>query len=283
MNDLSNVVLSVHFFNATEAERWFTLICRLYEDSGFPGEISWDRYRNLLMSTAVSEGFPAEAPDQFARYLESAGDPLEILTDMHQQGEAILCRMYAEGMTIAGSGEDAGVPASEVGSAEGYGESATAETRATEDLDAWNSYLATNGPRWNGSEEAWSQFREWFLYYAAQAGVGESAAGFIAYIDTQQDKIAVFSQYGVQIPAPAEETAVAAVAADRLAASADDLGRSADAEGGSSDAGMTAEDAMAAIAGPSLTEFRRSYPQFGQLSDTEVKQLIREAVTEFRK
>lgn len=280
MNDLSNVVLSVRFSNATETERWFTLICRLYEDCGFTGEISWDRYRGLLMSTAVSEGFPAEAPDQFTRYLESAGGPLEILADMHQQGEAILCRMYAEGMAIVGCGEDAGVPASEVGSAEGYGESAVAETRVTEDLGAWNSYLATNGPRWNGSEEAWPQFREWFLYYAVQAGVGESAAGFIAYLDTQQDKIAVFGQYGVQTPAPAEEPAVAA---DRLAASVDNSGGSVDADGASSDVGMAAEDAMAAIAGPSLTEFRRSYPQFGQLNDATVKQLIKEVVTEFKK
>jgi hypothetical protein len=280
VNDLRNVVLSVRFSSATEAERWFKLICRLYKDFGFPGEISWDRYRDLLMSTAVSEGFPAEAPNQFARYLESAGNPLKILANMHQQGEAILCRMYAEGMATAGSGEETGVPAGGIGSTEGYGESAAAETRATEDLGAWNSYLATNGPRWNGSEEAWPQFCEWFLYYAAEAGVGESAAGFIAYLDTRQDKIAVFGQYGVWIPAPAEELVVAT---DRLAASADDPGGSADAEGVSSDAGMTAEDAMAEIAGPSLTEFRRSYPQFGRLSDAEVKQLIKEVIAESKK
>lgn len=69
-----------------------------------------------------------------------------------------------------------------------------------EDHEAWNSYLAQNGPRWDGTEAAWRQFRDWFLYDAAAHQVGGSAQGFIALAESG-DKRAVFADYGVTLPA----------------------------------------------------------------------------------
>jgi hypothetical protein len=67
----------------------------------------------------------------------------------------------------------------------------------------WNEFLAENGPRWDGTEQAWGPFKEWFLYTAREQGVTQSAESFIAYVDADQDKAAVFAQYGVTIaPAP---------------------------------------------------------------------------------
>jgi hypothetical protein len=69
-----------------------------------------------------------------------------------------------------------------------------------QDHEAWNSFLSQYGSRWNGTEEAWPPFREWFLYYADQNQVGESAQGFIAYAESG-DKREVFISYGVTLPA----------------------------------------------------------------------------------
>lgn len=79
-----------------------------------------------------------------------------------------------------------------------------------EDIEVWNAYLVENGTQWNGDEEAWPPFREWFLYYAAERGVTDLATAFLDYAEGQPDKRAVFAQYGVMIVAgePAEPETV---------------------------------------------------------------------------
>jgi hypothetical protein len=72
-------------------------------------------------------------------------------------------------------------------------------TSGSEDPGEWNSYLAQNGPRWDGTEASWQQFRDWFLYDAATHQVGTSAAGFIALAESGE-KRAVFADYGVALP-----------------------------------------------------------------------------------
>jgi hypothetical protein len=74
----------------------------------------------------------------------------------------------------------------------------------------WNAFLAENGPRWNGTDQAWGPFKEWFLYTAAEHGVTQPAESFLAYVDAQQNKASVFAQYGVTIaaapdPSPSEQ------------------------------------------------------------------------------
>jgi hypothetical protein len=86
-------------------------------------------------------------------------------------------------------------------------ETAYAEARdeTAYDEQAWQAYLAQNGPQWDGTEESWEQFRQWFAYYASEQGLGVPATAFLDYLTPQPpaERIATFAQYGVTItPAP---------------------------------------------------------------------------------
>ncbi|GAB3431983.1 hypothetical protein [Actinophytocola sediminis] len=74
------------------------------------------------------------------------------------------------------------------------------------DPAVWNEYLTTNGPSWNGTDESWREFADWFLYYAGERGVTEPATALIEYLATQPvpARIETFAQYGVAIQAPAD-------------------------------------------------------------------------------
>ena len=71
------------------------------------------------------------------------------------------------------------------------------------DEDAWQAFLTANGPRWNGEDTAWQQFRDWFAYEAGQQGLADPANGFLAFVEGRQDRIAAFAAYGVTIESPA--------------------------------------------------------------------------------
>jgi hypothetical protein len=73
------------------------------------------------------------------------------------------------------------------------------------DEGAWQAYLAQNGPQWDGTEESWEQFREWFAYYAAEQGVEAPATALLEHLSgqTAADRIDTFAQYGVAIGAAA--------------------------------------------------------------------------------
>jgi hypothetical protein len=84
--------------------------------------------------------------------------------------------------------------------ATGHGEPAATETSGY-DEQAWHAYLAENGPYWNGTEEAWPQFREWFIYHATERGLGEPATALLDYLNAQPaaERITTFAQYSVTI------------------------------------------------------------------------------------
>lgn len=80
------------------------------------------------------------------------------------------------------------------------------ETAAEQDTDAydesaWTTYLATNGPNWDGTEESWPAFREWFAYYAAEQGLTGPATALLDHLDTQSapERVATLATYGVVI------------------------------------------------------------------------------------
>jgi hypothetical protein len=83
------------------------------------------------------------------------------------------------------------------------GASDAASPAQPEDHEKWNAYLKENGPRWDGTEEHWQQFRDWFLYSADLNHVGQSAHGFIELAEKSSDKRAVFAEYGITLPATA--------------------------------------------------------------------------------
>jgi hypothetical protein len=98
-----------------------------------------------------------------------------------------------------GEGEDASHEHHDAGHMQ-QGEPAAAESPGY-DEQAWHAYLAENGPYWNGTEEAWDQFREWFLYHATERGVGEPATELLDYLAAQPaaERITTLAQYGVTI------------------------------------------------------------------------------------
>lgn len=69
----------------------------------------------------------------------------------------------------------------------------------------WQTYLAENGPTWDGTEQTWAQFTQWFLYYAGERGVTEPATALIGYLSSQSaaERITTLAQYGVVIAPPA--------------------------------------------------------------------------------
>ncbi len=72
----------------------------------------------------------------------------------------------------------------------------------------WQAYLATNGPRWNGTTDAWAPFREWFVHHANAQSLGDPAVALLDYLEGLDvpGRIETFGQYGVLIPtAPTTE------------------------------------------------------------------------------
>lgn len=193
MDELANAVLSAQLADTSQAERWFALVCKAYEESA-AAEESWKEFRGRLTGAAAGEGFSAEA-ENFAEYMEAATSaPLDIVATMNDQGAGRLADMYAAKIAT---------------------DTAAQEVVPAEDQDGWNAYLAANGPTWDGTEDAWQQFRAWFLYQAAQARVGRSAEAFIGYVEAQRDKIAAFTEYGVTIGAqPSADSPESAGTAD---------------------------------------------------------------------
>ena len=72
------------------------------------------------------------------------------------------------------------------------------------DERAWQAFLAENGPRWDGTDASWDQFRQWFVYTAGQQGLGAPATALLDYLAARPaaERITTFAQYGVTIPAP---------------------------------------------------------------------------------
>lgn len=89
----------------------------------------------------------------------------------------------------------------------------TADTGAAVeyDNDAWFAFLAENGVRWDGTEESWSGFRDWFLYYATEGGFAIPAGLLFDYLEPRSaaERVTLFSEYGVTIAVPEHLTAAA--------------------------------------------------------------------------
>jgi hypothetical protein len=100
--------------------------------------------------------------------------------------------------------------------APGAASPATGEPGQGEDPGAWNGYLARNGPRWDGTEPSWAQFRDWFLYDAAANGVSESAAGFI----TLAERRTFWARLHREVLSRSPPSAASSGAASRACASA---------------------------------------------------------------
>src|SRR5262245_3481890 len=71
------------------------------------------------------------------------------------------------------------------------------------DESAWHDFLATNLPVWNGTEDSWAQFAEWFTFHAGEKDLHAPAAAFVFYLQgmPNEDRVVTCAQYGVTIQA----------------------------------------------------------------------------------
>jgi hypothetical protein len=167
-------------------------------------EKTWEEHRAYFVER-LGLSDPSDHPlvEELVRYLEDRPDERETLLEDVSRIEPVvleIAQRHAE--------EDAG------------------ETPADDSYDetAWQAFLVENGARWIGDDETWAAFREWFVYYAADAGFGQPANALMEYLDSQSapERIATFAQYGVVI-AVAEEEPAAAVEAGPLELADEDI------------------------------------------------------------
>jgi len=87
------------------------------------------------------------------------------------------------------------------------------------DEQAWQRFLATNGGQWDGTEQSWPTFREWFAYHANEQHVGQPAEALLRYLDPMSvaDRISTFGQYGVVIQQPRGDDGFAWVTPEQVA------------------------------------------------------------------
>jgi hypothetical protein len=112
------------------------------------------------------------------------------------------------------------------------------------DEQAWQGYLAQNGPQWDGTDATWDQFRQWFEYHAGQQGLGAPATALLDYLAAQPaaERITTFAQYGVTIQTQQDQ---------------EETAQPADAE-------VSAED-IQSIAGDAL----KAHPEINDMSEDE--------------
>ncbi len=161
----TDVITAVQFADESTRRQWFEVLCRCHEQ--LTTEDDWHRFVAVLTDEATREGLGSDLVERFAEYM-AANDPspLETVGRIRQYSYEQLTEPAAE---------------------EGYDES------------AWHAFLAEHGPRWNGEDAVWDEFRAWFAYEAGQCGLGEPGEGFLAYVEGQSDKRAAFARYGITI------------------------------------------------------------------------------------
>jgi hypothetical protein len=145
-------------------------------------------------------------------------------------------------------------------------ETEAGEETENADPNAWYSFLAEYGPGWNGEEENWEPFKEWFLYYADEHGVETTAAGFLEYAEGESDKVAFFAQYGVTVGETDADDASA-------------VGRQK-AEAAATESPVVADEHVNLVA-ESFAELVSEVPEAAMLSDAEIRQLIDEVAAEY--
>ncbi|MEC3981870.1 hypothetical protein [Amycolatopsis sp. H20-H5] len=170
MEDLDRVIAAFWHADSVTTYNWFTLLCRLQGEAAATGDYAVADFAPSLI------GFDRSAGDALLEVLADITYPREILAAAAELGPDDLTARY------------------DVLLAQAY-------AAAAEDETVWAAYLTSNGPAWDRTDQNWTKFRDWFAYYANDAGVGNFAAEFLDYVEGSSDKIAAFAKYGVVLAA----------------------------------------------------------------------------------
>jgi hypothetical protein len=176
MDSAVTYAITVVQLDESVRERWFELVCRTHGETA-----DWQQFATALVAGAVPAGVNTETAELFVLAMATYDvAPLETVGRMCEVAYE-LPALYQQ-LAITDAGQEP----------TGYDES------------AWNAFLAEHGPYWNGEDAAWPEFRAWFVYEAEQTGVGGPAEAFLTHAENQPDPRAVFTEYGIAVPATAQ-------------------------------------------------------------------------------
>jgi hypothetical protein len=244
---LQNVVAAACDRDPQLGSEWYEL---LGKSTPSPDNSDWTDLVDRLTRVADDAGVRAEETEGLMDALVAQYDTAELQA-------AIAAILWPETTAAAEEPDGADADMAQEGQAASTDDpEALAAAMAQEDPNAWNTYLLTNGPAWDGTDESWPTFAEWFNYYANEQGVGASARSFCDYAAANGAR-EVFAQYGVALNVP-------------------DAAESAPEP-------MTVEDAVATYGPELFAEFRASYPDLADTSDDELRGVLTELLNERRR
>jgi hypothetical protein len=181
---LAGSLTAVQHHDIPDPQLWFSLISEVYEELATsdwgPDFID---FRARFTDRAAMEGM-REAAEEFVRYAEDNGG-IDLVRQSHEEGVATLAHEFEQLLTSAATTQ-------EQQSEFGY----------TYDEDAWYAFLPEIGAQWNGDDESWDQWVDWFVYHARDRGLTAPALAFVEYATAQPDRIAVFAAYGIDLEPP---------------------------------------------------------------------------------
>jgi len=163
-----------------------------------PGEPWETRREEFLQRLGIREPDEHPVTEQIFAQLDDLTDDerKNQVTSGQFESAAFACVQQHAASQEAGHGEEAG-----------HGQVAGAATEGPGyDEHAWQDFLQANATQWDGSQESWTQFTQWFLYYADQAGLAAPATALINYLHplSPDQRITELSRYGVTIT-PAQQ------------------------------------------------------------------------------
>jgi hypothetical protein len=69
------------------------------------------------------------------------------------------------------------------------------------DQAAWEQLLGQASAWWDGAEETWQQFVDYFVYQGTELGIAQAAQDLVDFVVNSGDKVEALRQYGVDVQA----------------------------------------------------------------------------------
>ncbi|GAB1640080.1 hypothetical protein [Krasilnikovia sp. MM14-A1259] len=134
------------------------------------------------------------------------------------------------------------------------GEPAATGAAGGYDEAAWHAFAIASLPYWNGTNEGWAPFAQWFAHHGAAQGLGAPATGFIEHAEPMSvdQRVALFAQYGVAVPVGAGASGAA------------------DGDQAAAGAGHVLDEDTQAV----LDEVMAANPSFAQIPEARRMQLV---------
>jgi hypothetical protein len=174
---LAAVLRIVHDSDVRDPELLFTVISEVYEEveSSVDGA-NLAAFRTRFTERAGQDGF-GPAAEELTRHAEGNGG-----VDVFRAVRDTSPRELLGELSQLDAGDPAGGDADE-----------------PYDEDVWRAFLAEYGESWDGQEENWQSFTDYFLYYAEEREVLGPARSFIELATEAGDRAAFFAGYGIDV------------------------------------------------------------------------------------